>query len=120
MGMNVKRRSCSLLMKVEDRLSAGVLYWTCFLAVPGLAAGQAPAGRPFRTFMCQYWLVSGAGRIGTVARTRLAGPVTTTSAASGIAANGGVSRSPNACMPSGTARRADRVPGCQRRSRPSQ
>ena len=89
MGMNVKRRSCSLLMKVEDRLSAGVLYWTCFLAVPGLAAGQAPAGRPFRTFMCQYWLVSGAGRIGTVARTRLAGPVTTTSAASGIAANGG-------------------------------
>ena len=61
MGMNVKRRSCSLLMKVEDRLSAGVLYWTCFLAVPGLAAGQAPAGRPFRTFMCQYWLVSGPG-----------------------------------------------------------
>ena len=50
MGMNVKRRSCSLLMKVEDRLSAGVLYWTCFLAVPGLAAGQAPAaGRSARS-----------------------------------------------------------------------
>ena len=41
-----------------------------------------------------------AGRIGTVARTRVAGPVTTTSAASGIAASGGVSRSWNACMPS--------------------
>lgn len=73
MGMNVKRRSCSLLMKVEDRLSAGVLYWTCFLAVPGLAAGQAPAGRPFRTFMCQYWLVSGPG--GSVPSREPASPV---------------------------------------------
>ena len=64
-------------------------------------AGLPGAGRAVRAAIrrpgrvCQRLR---AGRIGTVARTRVAGPVTTTSAASGIAASGGVSRSPNACM----------------------
>src|SRR4029077_20225941 len=69
------------------------------LAVGSHAAFGSHAGAPAVPHV-QSSFGPGAGRIGTVARTRVAGPVTTISAASGTAASGGVSRSRNACMPS--------------------
>ena len=62
--------------------------------------GRSTAGwrGPRRAGPGPAWLP--AGRTVTVARARVAGPVTTISAASGTVASGGVSRSQNACMPS--------------------
>ena len=63
--------------------------------------------------MCHRRWLPGLDEIGIVARTRVAGPVTTTSAASGPAASGGVSRSRNVFVPSPAVNCSSVVAICQ-------
>jgi hypothetical protein len=58
-------------------------------------------------------LAGGAGRTGMATRTWVAGPVITTSAASGIAVSGGVRRNLKACVPSGNAHGSPGAATCQ-------